>query len=208
MTEGRDDRPAGEDTFEEGNGGREAGELPAADLPAADPEEVGRLASDLLQGLKLDLRASAHDAGLTIEVDVSGPDRDLMLAHRAEALNALQYLLNRVVYRGRAGKKIHLDSEGYRRLREDEIVAAARRAAETVRAQGKETLLNPLNPYERRLVHLALNEMEGIGTRSIGDGFMKRIAVFRSGSGSGAGSSSRALHGGGPRLQGDRREED
>jgi spoIIIJ-associated protein len=206
MTEGRDDRPAGEETFEDEEVVREAGELPAADLPAADPEEVGRLASDLLQGLKLDLQASAHDAGLTIEVDVSGPDRDLMLAHRAEALNALQYLLNRVVYRGRAGKKIHLDSEGYRRLREDEIVAAARRAAETVRAQGKETLLNPLNPYERRLVHLALNEMEGIGTRSIGDGFMKRIAVFRSGSG--AGSSSRALQGDGPRLQGNRRDED
>jgi spoIIIJ-associated protein len=200
MTEGRDDRPAGGDAFEEEDGGREAGEL-----PAADPEEVARLASGILQGLNLDLQASARDAGATIEVDVSGPDRNLMLAHRAEALNALQYLLNRVVYRGRAGKKIHLDSEGYRRLREDEIVAAARRTAETVRAQGKETLLNPLNPYERRLVHLALNEMEGIGTRSIGDGFMKRIAIFRSASG--GGGAARALHGGAPRLQGDRRDE-
>jgi spoIIIJ-associated protein len=185
MTEGRGERPAGEEHFEDDEVGREAGEL-----PAADPQDVAQLATDLLQGLRLELQASARDAGDTVEVDVTGPDRDLLLSHRAEALNALQYLLNRVVYRGRAGKKIHLDSDGYRRQREDEIVASARRAAETVRSQGKETLLNPLNPYERRLVHMALNEMEGIGTRSIGDGFMKRIAIFRSGSGLSGGRAS------------------
>lgn len=149
------------------------------EAPPADPKDVQALANEILQGLGLDLDASARDAGATIEVDLTGPDRDLMLDHRGEALNALQYLLNRVVYRGRIGKKIHLDSEGYRRSREEEVVEMAKRTAEGVLAKGQETLLNPLNPYERRLVHLALGEIEGIGTRSVGDGFLKRIAIFR-----------------------------
>jgi len=147
--------------------------------PPADPGAVEALANELLHGLGLELDARARDAGETIEVDLTGPDRDLMVDHRGEALNALQYLLNRVVYRGRIGKKIHLDSEGYRRSREDEVVEIAKRAAEGVLAKGQEMLLNPLNPYERRLVHIALGEIEGIGTRSIGDGFLKRVAIFR-----------------------------
>lgn len=152
---------------------------PEEEAPPADPRDVEALANELLHGLGLELDARARDAGATIEVDLAGPDRDLMLDHRGEALNALQYLLNRVVYRGRIGRKIHLDSEGYRQSREDEIVEIARRTAEGVLARGQESLLSPLNPYERRLVHIALNEIDGIGTRSIGDGFLKRVAIFR-----------------------------
>jgi spoIIIJ-associated protein len=146
--------------------------------PAADPAEVESLARTILGGLGLDLEVSARDTGATIELDISGPDRDFLLDRKGEALNALQYLINRVIYRGRAGRKIHLDSEGYRRMREDEIVEIARRMAEQVVARGEESLLHPLNPYERRLVHLAMAEIEGVGTRSVGDGFLKRVAIF------------------------------
>ena len=145
-------------------------------IPA--PAEVETLARRILEGLGLEVTVAARDGGATIEVDVAGPDRDFLLDHKAEALDALQYLLNRIIYRGRTGKKIHLDSEGYRRSREDEIVEIARRTAQQVKARGEESLLSPLNPYERRLVHLALSEIEGIGTRSVGDGFMKRVAIY------------------------------
>jgi spoIIIJ-associated protein len=47
-----------------------------------------------------------------------------------------------------------------------------------VKARGEEALLNPLNSYERRLVHLALSEIDGVGTRSVGEGALKRIAIF------------------------------
>jgi len=163
-----------------------------AAVPAPDPAEVEHLARRILEGLGFEVTIAARDAGATIDVDVTGADRDFLLDHRAEALNALQYLLNRIVYRGRTGKKIHLDSGGYRRDREEEIIEIARRTAEQVKARGVESLLSPLNPYERRLVHLALAEIEGIGTRSVGDGFMKRVAIFpsrKAGPGSGPGAS-------------------
>ena len=145
---------------------------------SADPAEVEAPTRQVLEGLGLDVKVTVKDAGETIEVDVDGADRDLLIDHKAEALDALQYLANRIIYRGRSGKKIHFDSGGYRRGREDEIVDVARRAADAVKSRGKEQLLNPLNPYERRLVHIALAEIDGIGTRSIGDGFLKRIAIF------------------------------
>ena len=95
-----------------------------------------------------------------------------------EPLNALQYLLNRIVYRGRRGRKIHVDSQGFRRVREDEIVEIAMRTADKVKARDEECVMSPLNPYERRLVHMALGEVDGVATRSIGDGFLKRVAIF------------------------------
>jgi spoIIIJ-associated protein len=160
------------------NGEGGVGPGPGAAARDVSPEEVEALARRVLEDLGFEVTVAARDAGATIEVDVAGPDRDFLLDHKAEALNALQYLLNRIIHRGRAGKKIHLDSQGYRRGREGEIVEIARRTAEQVKARGEESLLSPLNPYERRLVHLALAEIDGVSTRSVGDGFLKRVAIY------------------------------
>lgn len=144
----------------------------------ASTDEVEALAGRIVKGLDLDLTVAVSDAGESIEVDVTGPDRDYLLDRRGEPLNALQYLLNRIVYRGRRGRKIHVDSDGFRRVREDEIVEIALRTAEKVKARDEECVMSPLNPYERRLVHLALGEVAGVATRSIGDGFLKRVAIY------------------------------
>ncbi|HYS78381.1 MAG TPA: R3H domain-containing nucleic acid-binding protein [Candidatus Dormibacteraeota bacterium] len=146
--------------------------------PAADAGEVERLAERILHGLGLDIRASARDDQDTIQVDLAGVDRDYLLSRKGEGLGALQYLLNRIIYRGRKGKKIQVDCGGFRKLHEEEIVEIAVRTAEKVKACGEESLLSPLNPYERRLVHLALAEIGGVETRSVGDGFLKRIAIL------------------------------
>ncbi len=149
----------------------EQGEGPAA------PADVERLAERILGGLGLDVRARANDTEATIQVNLTGNDRDFLLSRRGEGLSALQYLLNRIIYRGRKGKKIQVDCGGFRKLREEEIVEIALRSAEKAKARGEECLLSPLNPYERRLVHVALAEIGGVETRSIGDGFLKRIAI-------------------------------
>jgi hypothetical protein len=108
----------------------DSGSPAPAEEPAAQarPEEVETLARRILGGLGFEVTVTARDAGATIEVDVAGPDRDFLLDHKAEALNALQYLLNRIIYRGRTGKKIHLDSEGYRRLSQEDRLAEHRKS--------------------------------------------------------------------------------
>src|SRR6266704_6672339 len=145
--------------------------------PAATTDEVERLTDRILGGLGLDVRAKATDTETAVLVDLTGSDREYLLSRKGEGLSALQYLLNRIIYKGRKGKKIQVDCGGFRKLREDEIVEIAVRSAEKAKARGEECLLNPMNPYERRLVHLALAEIGGVETRSVGDGFLKRIAV-------------------------------
>jgi spoIIIJ-associated protein len=145
--------------------------------PRAEAADVERLAGRILGGLGLDVRVKASDTEDAIQVDLTGNDREYLLSRRGEGLSALQYLLNRIIYRGRRGKKIQVDCDGFRKLREEEIVEIAVRSAEKAKARGEECLLNPLNPYERRLVHLALAEIGGVETRSVGDGFLKRIAI-------------------------------
>jgi spoIIIJ-associated protein len=150
------------------------GEAPA---PPADAGEVERLAEAILRGLGLEVRARAEDAPSAIQVDLTGKDRDYLLSRKGEGLSALQYLLNRIIYRGRKGKRIQVDCGGFRKLHEDEVVEIARRSAEKAKARGEECVLSPLNPYERRLVHIALAEIGGVETRSIGDGFLKKIVI-------------------------------
>ena len=162
------------------------GDIPGEDAgpaPAAKTEEVERLTDRILGGLGLDVRAKASDTETAVLVDLTGSDRDYLLSRKGEGLSALQYLLNRIVYRGRKGKKIHADSGGFRRLREEEIAEIALLAAEKVKASGEECLLSPLNPYERRLVHLALKDVLGIETQSRGGGFLKRVAILPAGKG-------------------------
>jgi spoIIIJ-associated protein len=157
-----------------GGGSNQAGE---GEAPAADAAEVVRLVERILHGLGLDVRATARDGPEAIQVDLTGSDGEHLLSRKGEGLGALQYLLNRIVYRGRKGKKIQVDCGGFRKMREDEIVEIAVRSAEKVKAGGEECVLSPLNPYERRLVHIALAEVGGVETRSIGDGFLKQIAI-------------------------------
>jgi len=153
------------------------GEGGEGQAPRADVADVERLAGRILSGLGLDVQARATDTEESIRVDLTGADREYLLSRKGEGLGALQYLLNRIIYRGRRGKKIQVDCDGFRRLREEEIVEIAVRSAEKAKARGEECLLSPLNPYERRLVHLALAEIGGVETRSVGDGFLKRIAI-------------------------------
>jgi spoIIIJ-associated protein len=156
------------------------GDAPAEDagpVPAATTGELEQLTDRILGGLGLDVRSKATDTDAALVVDLTGSDRDYLLSRKGEGLSALQYLLNRILYKGRKGKKIQVDCGGFRKLREDEIVEIALLTAEKAKACGEECLLAPMNSYERRLVHLALAEIAGVETRSVGDGFLKRIAI-------------------------------
>ena len=103
-------------------------------------------------------------------VDLSGPDVELLLQKHAALLDALEYVVLRA---GRLDEglfgRITFDCEDWRWLRAQELQLAARVAAERVLETGDPFALNPMNARERRIVHLCLKEVEGVGTRSEGD---------------------------------------
>ena len=126
-------------------------------------------------GLEVELGDEDHE---TLRIELSGEDRDLMVQNRAELLEVFQYLLNRIFGRELGEKRVLVDCDGYRARKESELKEIATRVCERVLLSGEEEELGLMNPYERRVVHLAVAEKEGVTTESSGEGLMKRVIIL------------------------------
>ncbi len=148
-------------------------------------EKVTNFLVQLLTRCGIDARVSnlTAEAG-KIVFDVATNDTNLFIGKKGRNLDAFQFLCN--VYANKLlgdGKyvKIVLDSENYRSRREDTLIRLALKAAQMARRTRKSQLLEPMNPFERRLIHTALSEIEGIHTESEGEGTIKQIRVIYTG---------------------------
>lgn len=129
-----------------------------------------------LSGLELELQVEASAESLFVRM--SGPDRDLMLQDRAELLEAYQYLLTRVFgHRLPEGQRIVVDCDGFRGRKEQELRAIALKVSEKAKRTGMKQELGLMNPYERRIVHLAVAEDSAVTSSSSGEGFLKRVTI-------------------------------
>jgi spoIIIJ-associated protein len=113
--------------------------------------------------------------GLKIDSDHSS----ILIGKKGKNLDALQLLVN--IYAGRQGRedmRVILDSENYRIRREESLVRLAYTVADRVRESRSSVLLEPMNPFDRRLIHTTLNDITDIETKSEGDGLYKQVRVF------------------------------
>ncbi len=113
-----------------------------------------------------------------LRVDLSGEDRELVIRNRAEILDVFQYLANRIFGRDLDERRLVVDCDGYRARKELELKEIAARVSERVKRSGEEEELGRMNPYERRVVHLAVAEIDGVTTESEGEGVMKRVIIL------------------------------
>lgn len=164
---------------------RPAPESPPA--PGPEAESVRATVQRMLElmGLEVQARVRATEDGLGLQLD--GPDRKLLSRKDSELLSALQFLLNRMARRAwpEVGR-IHLHSDGRREQRDEELIAATRAAARRVARTGRPKRMRQMNAYERRLVHMTVREIEGMGSRSEGDGYLKRVTIFKQKNGGGS----------------------
>jgi len=113
-----------------------------------------------------------------IIADLDGRDKEFLLERGAEALKALEHLAYRALRLEPAfHEKIHLDCGGYRALRFEELRMTARVAAERVQTSKQSFRLNPMSSRERRIVHMALKEMTGVRTESVGAGEERQVVI-------------------------------
>lgn len=113
-----------------------------------------------------------------IYLNLKGPQMGLLIGHRGQTLNALQYLVN--VAAGKVSKeqkRIMLDAEGYRNRREKMLERLALRSADKARRCGEKVALEPMNAHERKLIHLALQENPHVSTQSEGEEPFRRVVV-------------------------------
>ncbi|MBO4409125.1 MAG: protein jag [Spirochaetales bacterium] len=116
--------------------------------------------------------------GKKVNLDIESESSNIIIGRKGKNLDAIQVLAN--VYAGNidSERKIIVDSEGYRIRHEEQIIKNAYRTAMQVRKTGRSRLLEPMNPYERRLVHTALNDVTGIETKSEGEGLYKQVRII------------------------------
>lgn len=111
-------------------------------------------------------------------LNLSGEEAELLLRHRGEPLKALQHIVDVVFGREIDGdKRVFIDALAYRKGKDIELRQMARLLAEKAQQTGADQQLGPLNPYERRIVHLAVAEIPGVATESVGDAFSKTVLI-------------------------------
>ena len=116
----------------------------------------------------------------TILVDINGAASGMMIGYRGETLNALQTILSSIANNGSDEKiKLILDIENYRAKREKVLEELAQKVAKTVLKTGKSVTLEPMTPYERKIIHNALQSFEKIENHSIGEGDNRRVVISK-----------------------------
>jgi spoIIIJ-associated protein len=139
----------------------------------------------IVEFLKRFTAALGIEAAIAVEdtpdgprIDLSGEQVELLLRHRGEPLKALQHVVD-MAYGRRLpdGRRIFVDALGYRKGKDVELRQMAKLLAEKARQTGLDQQLGPLNPYERRIVHLAVAEIPGATTESVGDAFSKTVLI-------------------------------
>ncbi len=143
-------------------------------------EFIRKMVSDMELNLTVGTRPGNNDDTV---ITVDGEGAGLLIGHHGETLDALQYLANLAANKKVKGEKreyvkITLDVEGYRAKREEALRALARRMAAKVIKGKKSVMLEPMNPYERRIIHSEIQNVEGVSTNSIGSENNRRVVMF------------------------------
>ena len=150
----------------------------------ATVEALRRFLEDTVRVAGFDLKVNVRsvvpgeDGGAEVLADLDGRDKEILLERSAELLKALEHLAFRALRLEPAWHdRIHIDSGGYRALRFEELRMTARVAAERVQTSRQPFRLNPMSSRERRIVHLALKDMPGVRTESVGVGEERQVVI-------------------------------
>ena len=116
-------------------------------------------------------------------ISINGESAAILIGHHGETLDSLQYLASLAANKRVNGKKeeytkISVDVEGYRAKREEVLRALARKMAAKVLKYKKSVMLEPMNPYERRIIHSEIQDIAGVSTNSIGSENNRKIVIF------------------------------
>jgi spoIIIJ-associated protein len=135
---------------------------------------------DVLDNMDINCDIHVKDEGEILRVELTGPKMGILIGHRGDTLDSLQYLLSLVVNKQNKDaeyKKVIVDTENYRKKREDTLIKLANRLAMKVNKYKKSITLEPMNPYERRIIHAALQDSPYVLTHSEGDEPYRKVVI-------------------------------
>ena len=159
----------------------------AAVIKARKKGDVDEIAADFLNKVfdameltvKLDVQVEDQDNEQTINIDIVGDDMGVLIGKRGQTLDSLQYLTSLIVNKESDDKfsRVRLDTENYRERRQQTLENLAKNIAKKVKRIKKPVALEPMNPYERRIIHSALQDDKYCTTRSEGEEPYRHVVV-------------------------------
>ena len=143
-------------------------------------ERAEKFLMDVLEAMDLKATVSMEEnkEERTLDIDLAGDDMGVLIGKRGQTLDSLQYLVSLVVNKGEDDYiRVKVDTENYRQRRKDTLENLAKNIASKVRRTGKQVTLEPMNPYERRVIHSALQNDRYVETHSEGEEPFRKVVV-------------------------------
>ncbi len=143
-------------------------------------ERAEKFLMDVLEAMDLKATVSLEEnkEERTLDIDLAGDDMGVLIGKRGQTLDSLQYLVSLVVNKGEDDYiRVKVDTENYRQRRKDTLENLAKNIASKVRRTGKAVTLEPMNPYERRVIHSALQNDRYVETHSEGEEPFRKVVV-------------------------------
>ena len=141
-------------------------------------EEAKKFLTDTFKAMNLEVEVTSRREDDTVFVELSGDNMGIFIGKRGDTLDSLQYLTSLVVNQySEDYLKVTIDTENYREKRSDALLALSNRLAEKVARTGKKFTLEPMNPYERRIIHANLQNHEDVTTYSIGQEPFRKLVI-------------------------------
>jgi spoIIIJ-associated protein len=141
-------------------------------------ETAKKTLQDILRLLEVEASVELKEDSERILLDIKGDGSGLLIGRKGQTLDAIEYLINKIVHKDAEDKKrIVVDTENYRLRREDSLVQLAQRLAEKAKRLGRPVTISPMSAHDRRIIHLALQDDKTLRTWSTGSGLYRKVII-------------------------------
>lgn len=143
-----------------------------------DSKKAKEVLENILQRFGSEARVESSEDDECITLNIKGDGSGILIGRKGQTLDAFQYLVNKIVHRSlNCEKQVVVDTEGYRQRRREALLDLAKRLSEKAKTKDAPVSTSPLNPFERRIIHLALQDDAALTTKSNGEGIYRRVVI-------------------------------
>jgi len=151
----------------------------ARDLPVDNAaQKAQEVLENILERFGAETSVLTEEDSESITLNIKGDGSGILIGRKGQTLDAFQYVVNKIVHRmPDVTKQVIVDTEGYRQRRKETLIDLAKRLSEQAKTKGRPVSTSPLNPFERRIIHLAIQDDADLTTQSKGDGIYRSVVI-------------------------------